>query len=105
MSEIIIPIPPLDEIHDPIEIEVKINGKKKKFNYRVEALDLQPRDVRLQSALRCRAGDLSIVESGLDFLRGAVFERGAVCAGGGDGGGDEAADVVGVGHGISWTGS
>ncbi len=41
MSEIIIPIPPLDEIHEPIEIEVKINGKKKKFNYRVEALDLQ----------------------------------------------------------------
>jgi len=36
MSEISIQIPPLDEIEHHIEIEVKINGKKRLYNYRVE---------------------------------------------------------------------
>ncbi len=38
MGEITIQIPPLDEIEQHIEIEVKINGKRKEYKYRVEPL-------------------------------------------------------------------
>ncbi|MFC1556958.1 hypothetical protein ACFL4Q_05270 [candidate division KSB1 bacterium] len=38
MSEIAIQIPPLEEVEQLIEIEVKINGQRRRFNYRVEAL-------------------------------------------------------------------
>jgi len=36
MSEITIQIPSLREVKQMIEIEVKINGERKRFNYRVE---------------------------------------------------------------------
>ena len=36
MSEITIQIPSLREVKQMIEIEVKVNGERKRFNYRVE---------------------------------------------------------------------
>ncbi|NIV72552.1 MAG: hypothetical protein GWN16_11175 [Calditrichae bacterium] len=38
MSEICIQVPQMDE-HKFIEVEVKVNGEKKRYNYRVELFD------------------------------------------------------------------
>jgi len=47
MSEITIQIPALDEINHHIEVEVKVNGKKILYNYRVEKFlwDCEPEDM------------------------------------------------------------
>ncbi len=42
MSDICIQVPDMDE-HKVIEVEVKVNGQKKRYNYRVELFDWSDR--------------------------------------------------------------
>ena len=41
MSEITIQIPPLEDINQHVEVEVKINGERLMYNYRVEQFEWQ----------------------------------------------------------------
>jgi len=47
MAGITIQLPPLDADHT-VEIEVKVNGKKKTYHYRVELLDLHECEEEMQ---------------------------------------------------------
>jgi len=53
MSEITIQIPPLEDIEQHIEIEVRINGKRRQYSYRVQPLRWETCEEPIEERAMC----------------------------------------------------